>query len=153
MDVRDAALPAAPARRRRLVSDNPISLEFTDDAQEVGSVCPVCQGTGYNPRTLELYLSFGGRAGWGHHLELPEVMALVEAGRLFELTHRYVAGSAARWEWIEPRVVPSVDEVNRWSHVGFGHDLINRRIAVETRAKLSGFFGACDRCADGEIFH
>lgn len=145
---------AAPARRRWLVSDKPISLEFTDDAQEVGSICAVCQGTGYNQQTFELYHSFGGRDGWGHHLELPEVMALVEAGRLFEFTHRYVEGSAARWEWIEPRVVPSVDEVNRWSYRGFGHDLINRRLAVEVKAMRMAVYGLCDDCGgSGEVFH
>jgi hypothetical protein len=135
------------------MDDKPISIEIEDAWMDVGTLCRACHGTGYNAQTPALYNSFGGLDGWGHHLELPEVLALVEAGRLFELTHRYVEGSAARWEWIEPRIVPSVDEVNRWSYVGFGHDLINRRIAVETRAGLAGVFGACGRCANGEIIH
>jgi hypothetical protein len=135
------------------MSNNPISLEFIDDAQDVGSICAACHGTSYNAPTIALYNSCGGLDGWGHHLELPEVAALAEAGRLFEFTHRHIEGSAAWREWIEPRVVPSVAEVNRWSFVGFGHDLINRRICVEVRARQMDIFVPCSECCDGEVFH
>jgi hypothetical protein len=129
-------------------------MEFIEDAQEIGSTCRSCRGTGYNSATLELHDTFGGQEGWGHYLAQDEADALAEAGRLWELTHQYVPESEARWEWKEPRVRPSAAQVNGWSRRGFGHDAVNRRLCVEARAMRLGTYGLCDTCGgSGEVFH
>lgn len=130
------------------MADEQLFMEFVDDdgAQSVGSTCAACRGTGFGPETLALYDTFHGKDGWCHHLVQDEVNALAEAGRLFKFTHNYVEGSAARWEWKEPRVIPTAEEVNRWSWRGIGHDLINQRIAVYCRAMRLGIYKLCPAC-------
>jgi hypothetical protein len=137
------------------MTDKPINIEIVDyDAQSIGSTCAACRGTGFAAETLALCDSFHGQDGWCHHLVQDEVNALAEAGRLFEFTHDYVKGSDARWEWKEPRVIPTAEAVNRRSWQGFGHDLINQRIAVTCRAMRLGVYQLCPSCGgEGENFH
>ena len=89
----------------------PISIEIVGDVDDIGSACSACCGNGFAAETLALYDTFHGQDGWCHHLVQDEVEALAEAGRLFEFTHNYVAGSAARWEWKDPRVTPTAKDV------------------------------------------
>ncbi|MDB5194713.1 MAG: hypothetical protein JWN50_727 [Parcubacteria group bacterium] len=42
--------------------------------------------------------------------------------------------------------IPWAEEVNRWSHHGFGHDSFNSLILIKARAKRLGVFGECSAC-------
>ena len=98
---------------------------------------------------------------WCHHLDADDVQALVDAGRLRDLTHRIVeetdeeraarregAEGEDRWHWLyEPTGVDLTPEmVNRWSLGGLSHDSINRWVCVEAKAKRLGFDPVCSTC-------
>jgi len=134
--------------------DAPIKMELVDDAIEIGTECPHCEGTGFNKATLRLYKSFRFGRNWQHELTQDECDFLADAGRLFEFTHTYTPGSSARWEWKEPRVHPTAAEVNSWSHDGFGHDVVNQRLVTIARATRLNCYELCDACGgEGEILH
>lgn len=98
--------------------------------------CDVCEGEGYNEETREIaraWYDFEGTGrSWRHDLEQNEVDALIEHGRLWDLTHNDYK--------------PTAEEVNEWSKSGFGHDALNRGICVEARAKARGVYGLCPLC-------
>lgn len=101
-----------------------------------GVECQSCDGTGYSPDYRDLELRWYGRDGqgpaWMHHLEQSDVDALIEAKRLRDLTRN--------------GHVPTVDEVNAWSHVFLGHDGINSWICIEARCKREGREVECLAC-------
>lgn len=80
---------------------------------------------------------------WSHHLNQTDVDALIERGRLNDLTHR--------WEgkWVSTGHHPTAQEVNDWSICGMGHDSINQWIVCGAEAERLGFDKECKHC-DGE---
>lgn len=89
--------------------------------------------------------------GWNHHLNAADVAALLEAGRLMDLTHTY--SPEARWQPKDPAYVPTPEEVNAWSLAGIGHDSINQMVVVEAECKRLGIDAECQYCkGNGEIW-
>lgn len=85
--------------------------------------------------------------GWSHHLNADDVAALVEAGRLQDLTHTF--DPAGGWKPKDPAYIPTPEEVNVWSIGGMGHDSINQWIVVGAECKRIGVPEQCSHC-DGE---
>lgn len=81
---------------------------------------------------------------WSHHLNADDVAALVEAGRLHDLTSVFVPGEG--WKPKEPPHIPTPQEVNEWSIRGFGHDSINQWVCVSAECKRLGVSETCARC-------
>lgn len=81
---------------------------------------------------------------WCHHLNSDDVKALVERGRLWELTSGKPVG-----------YIPTPQEVNEWSlslH-GIGHDCINQHICLKAECDRLGFPLDCPRCSGtGELW-
>ena len=88
---------------------------------------------------------------WCHHLNTDDVAALVEEGRLHDLTHTWERGKG--WQKIEPPVIPTPQQVNDWSMSGMGHDSINRWVCVKAECKRLGTSETCAHCdGEGEIW-
>jgi hypothetical protein len=81
---------------------------------------------------------------WSHHLTQDDVDALVEAGRLMDLTHTWTRENG--WQAKEPAVHPTAAEVNEWSLRGFGHDGINAYVVVKARCEREGVAVTCSTC-------
>lgn len=81
---------------------------------------------------------------WCHHLTQDDVNALVEAGRLHDLTHTWTREDG--WQPKEPPVVPTAAEVNEWSLRGFGHDAINASVVIRARCEREGVNDTCATC-------
>lgn len=81
---------------------------------------------------------------WSHHLEQADVDALVEEGRLRDLTHTWKKGDG--WQAIVPAPAVTPEQVNEWSLRGFGHDGINSSIVVRAKCDREGHAVECDRC-------
>lgn len=89
--------------------------------------------------------------GWSHHLNADDVAALIEGGRLMDLTHTWTPES--RWQPKEPAYVPTPEEVNIWSLSGMGHDSINQWIVVGAECKRLGINQECLHCkGEGTIW-
>lgn len=84
-------------------------------------------------------------SGWLHHLAQDDVNALVEAGRLRDLTHRW-SEETRRLEKIEPAVTPTAEQVNEWSLRGMGYDCINASVAIRARCEREGIDDTCPTC-------
>lgn len=82
--------------------------------------------------------------GWIHHISQDDVGALVEAGRLHDLTHTWTREDG--WQPKDPPVVPTAAEVNEWSISGFGHDAINASVVVRARCEREGVNETCPTC-------
>lgn len=83
--------------------------------------------------------------GWNHHLNAADVAALLEAGRLKDLTHTFTPGIG--WQEKTPPCVPTPEEVNAWSiSGGCGHDSINQWIVVGAECKRLGIDPECQHC-------
>lgn len=82
--------------------------------------------------------------GWSHHLNTADVAALLEGGRLMDLTHTWTQEN--RWQPKEPAYVPTPEEVNVWSMLGMGHDAINQWIVVSAECKRLGVDPECPHC-------
>lgn len=88
---------------------------------------------------------------WSHHLNQEDVDALVEAGRLYDLTHKW---DAENRQWIPTGYHPTAKEVNDWSIGGMGHDSINQWIVAKAEAKRRGMATYCPICnGEGHIFY
>jgi len=88
---------------------------------------------------------------WSHHLNADDVAALIEGGRLMDLTHTWTPET--RWQPKEPPYVPTPEEVNAWSISGFGHDAINQWIVVGAECKRLGIDFECPQChGEGTIW-
>jgi hypothetical protein len=86
----------------------------------------------------------GDSRTWQHNITQDEVQALVDAGRLVDLTHTWIG--AKGWVRRADGYIPTADEVNEWSHSFMGHDSINKWILVKTRCKRLGVWGKCKIC-------
>jgi hypothetical protein len=80
---------------------------------------------------------------WMHHLNADDVAALVEAGRLHDLTHTWANGA---WTKKEPPYMPTPKEVNDWSLAGMGHDSCNQWVVADAECKRLGYERECPRC-------
>ena len=88
---------------------------------------------------------------WCHHLNDDDVAALLEAGRLHDLTHDWRPGEG--WHPKDPPVRPTAREVNEWSiGPGFGHDSLNCWIVVGAEAERLGLPSTCPTC-EGHAIH
>lgn len=87
-----------------------------------------------------------------HHLNTEDVAALIEGGRLMDLTHTWTP--ERRWQPKEPRYVPTPEDVNVWSiSGGIGHDSINQWIVVGAECKRLGIDSECPHCkGEGTIW-
>lgn len=84
-------------------------------------------------------------AKWMNHLNADDVAALVEAGRLMDLTHVWTQGEG--WKAKDPAVTPTAEQVNAWSISGMGHDSINQYIVGKARCAAEGVSDTCEHCA------
>jgi len=85
--------------------------------------------------------------GWNSHIDQDDVIALVEAGRLWDFTRTprtdeqreivkaKLASGGNSWLPEDNGYVPIADEVNAWSRRGLGHDSINNWVCVKARCK------------------
>jgi hypothetical protein len=69
---------------------------------------------------------------------------LIEADRLWDFTHTWDPDH--RWQKIEPPVVPTAEQVNEWSLLGFGHDALNAGAVVRARCRREGWPEGCATC-------
>lgn len=142
--------------------------------------CSHCEQSGYNPATKQIADDFydhdnfgrtwtydygfapdgkpaerapwriiGTTRKWCNSITQDEVQALVDAGRLYDFTHTWEQGKG--WQRRADGYVPTADEVNAWNASGMGHDVINRCLLIEARAKRFGVYGLCEHC-DGECY-
>lgn len=81
---------------------------------------------------------------WSHHLNEHDVAALVEAERLYDLTHAWTREN--RWQSRVLQVVPTPEQVNEWSIRTFGHDAINAWVVVKARCEREGVPNTCGAC-------
>jgi len=139
--------------------------------------CPFCGGSGLNQETKKLsdaWYGFNNRNrddAWQYHLEQEEVDALLEGGRLSDLTRypineeqivRYKELQEHKNDSDEARAAyfafdnghtPTPEEVNEWAKKGFGHDGMNQWICVKVRAEKLGVYGECEYCqGEGELW-
>ena len=125
--------------------------------------CEDCGQSGYNPATSKIADDWYGnrdpRDRWDAKLTHDEVVALVEEGRLRDLTkgfNGHFDRETSQWVvWRDGKSVPykgipyipTPEEVNTWARArGIGHDAINRAICVKTRATRLGVWGYCPTC-------
>jgi hypothetical protein len=83
---------------------------------------------------------------WSHHLNQDDVDALVEAGRLRDLTHTWDANREPRFQPIDPPVKLTPEIVNDWHTRGMGHDAINQMYVLRARAARDGLSLTCSNC-------
>lgn len=129
--------------------------------------CEHCDGSGLNKETKQLsddWYDFDGTGRkWCYNIGDAEIRALVENGRLWDLTgdfRGYYDEKKKLWyQWenglkviCEEPTMPSVEKVNEWAKKFIGHDAINQWICVETRAKNLGVYGHCEHCESGYIY-
>ena len=124
--------------------------------------CAMCGGNGYHPDAhivSETFYAhqceargFPSAGAWHDKITQDEVQALIDGGRLHDLTHDFVAGEG--WKPKATAVLPTAAEVNAMQHGrGFGHDAINRMILIAARLKRLGLPKTCPACdGDGETF-
>lgn len=114
------------------------------------SECWHCGGSGLSREANQLAKDWYDFAGtgrrWCNAITQDEVQALVDGGRLWELTRTWSADGG--WEERDPPVIPTAAEVNEWnSGPGFGHDATNRWVCIHQRAKRLGIlYGKCHIC-------
>lgn len=80
---------------------------------------------------------------WSKHLNEDDVAALLEADRLWDLTCRIGPNG---WEDIDPKPVPTPQQVNEWALRGFGHDSLNASVVVRARCEREGVPVICSTC-------
>ena len=87
---------------------------------------------------------------WQYHLNDLDVLALVEADRLREFTHILTNDG---WKAKNPSYVPTSKEVNDWSILGLGHDLINCWVVIKAECKRNQWEIACKKCnGEGKVW-
>lgn len=87
---------------------------------------------------------------WSHHLNLDDVAALIEAGRLNDFTHTWTREGG--WQPKSPPYVPTPREVNVWSISGAGHDSINQWTCVGAECKRLKYPTHCSHCEGRGVF-
>ena len=86
---------------------------------------------------------------WSHHLNDADVAALLEGGRLMDLTHSWTPGEG--WKAKVPAYIPTAAEVNAWSIAGMGHDSINQWLVTKAECARLGVATECEHCGgEGE---
>lgn len=89
---------------------------------------------------------------WHDRITQDEVDALIESGRLHDLTSEWTAGVGWQKKIPAPVVTPEIVNVRQNSGLG-SHDAINRGILIEARLKRLGMPLYCPECAgDGSVF-
>lgn len=125
-----------------LQHDTPVVRAF---AERSVSNSPDYYGTGEDAIVREAQrLARMWNHGWSHHLAQADVDALIEGGRLWDLTHTLVPGEG--WQPKNPPVHPTAAEVNAWSVRSMGHDGINLSIVVRARCQREGVSYLCSTC-------
>lgn len=124
--------------------------------------CKNCGGNGYHPSAHGVTETFyehqcearevSPSLAWHDKITQDEVQALVDEGRLREITHDFVAGEG--WKAKTPAVIPTATKVNAMQRGrGFGHDAINRMILIDARLKRLGLPKTCLSCdGHGDTF-
>ncbi len=88
---------------------------------------------------------------WCYHLNDDDVAVLVDAGRLYDLTHDFIQGEG--WKPKDPPHSPTAQEVNDWNILSIGHDDINHSICVEAECARLGKSYTCEKCGgEGEVW-
>lgn len=136
-------------------------VNFYFEVYRKGHECSYCNGQNLNSLTKAIHDSWYEDKLCENLTEI-EVEALAKHGRLSQLMggiiwyddhekcwKKNIAGSEIN---IDPPIIPTPEEVNAWSKREFGHDAINRWIAVEARAKHLGVYGECNMCNGGTIY-
>ncbi|MGL4667505.1 MAG: hypothetical protein ACRCWR_06215 [Saezia sp.] len=100
-------------------------------------------------------------AQWCHHINSDDVMALLEAGRLMDFTHRprtdeqreivrkKLADGGNSWLPESNGYVPTPEEVNIWSLGVLTHDGCNQHVIVAAECARRGCSTTCVKC-EGE---
>lgn len=119
--------------------------------------CPFCSGSGLNEATESLADTWYDSdnptrdRAWYNKITQDEVQALIDSSRLIDFTHNWTQENG--WQKKDPEYVPTAEEVNAWTAIGFGHDAINRHICVKARATRLGVYGMCSYCkGDGSVW-
>lgn len=81
---------------------------------------------------------------WCYHLDQADVKALVEAGRLMDLTHTWTDGNG--WTPKDPPFIPTAKQVNEWAISSMGHDALNQWICVRSKCARLGSPVECLIC-------
>lgn len=151
-------------------------VNFYFEVERDNHKCPHCDGEGLNAATLKLsnsWYSFNyGADKWCDKITQDEVVELVKHGRLSDFMpdrkwYRFdnernqwmVMDDSGEWKdrkWVdcdEPEM-PTAERINTAQHERgmHHHDVINRWICIETRAKRLGVWGHCEHCVDGYIY-
>lgn len=89
---------------------------------------------------------------WCHHLNQGDVTALLEKGRLLELTHLWIAGEG--WKPKEPAYTPSTEEVQRWTVMNpGGPDLCDQSACTRAECIRRGLEPDCLTCrGEGQLW-
>jgi len=146
---------------------------FVNPWYEFCKRCEACDGTGLNLESARIERAWYDFEGlgvkWCYGITQDEVRALVKAGRISDLTHRYQVDRSGRgwvptWvpQWVPVKIgrrlpvlqYPTPVGVNAWAKSGcLGHDTINQGICVKTRCKRLGVWGYCEVCGgDGDVW-
>lgn len=113
--------------------------------------CHTCEGDGYHPKSHSVTRTFYSHmnpAGenWDDKITQDEVQALVDAGRLMDLTHTW--NTEQGWQRKDPPHMPTAEEVNALQHKSAfaSHDCINRHILNKVRCERLGLPLYCPEC-------
>lgn len=101
-----------------------------------------CSGQAFKREATRLCALWNG--SWCHHLNAFDVLALVQADRLYELTHEWSKDKG--WQPKSPKVTPTPEEVNARYLSGVGHDSINQWICVQAECERLGKPCECASC-------
>lgn len=111
--------------------------------------CPSCDGTGMGAEAKRLHDDWHDHAGtgrrWCDKLDEDDVQALLDAGRLRDLTHTWTRESG--WQRRADGHVPTPAEVNAWAQSGMGHDGLNQWVCVTERCARADIIVECLRCS------
>ena len=133
-------MPYQELKRVPLEFNWPLSVTWIGSVNPYQSFkCPFCEN-GESPESRPLRESL---PYFGAVLTEDEIAALLEGNRLLELTHEIVV---SKWVKKSPEVIPTPEDVRRWSLVGIGHDGINRAIIMGARCKRHGVPRDCPHC-------
>lgn len=136
--------PFSPA----ITGSEPFTVETPEArafAERNVSQSPVYYGRGEEAIVREAQrLAEFWNASWSHHLDQGDADALVEAGRLHDLTHTWKKGDG--WQPITPAPQVTARQVNLWALSGFGHDAINCWVVIRARCKRDGQPETCAAC-------
>lgn len=95
-----------------------------------------------------------GDGSWHDKITQDEADALVDAGRLHDLTRRRVQDADGKWRSEKTGEPVTAEAVNEWERGrGVGHDAINRSICIRRRLERLGVPRSCPTCdGHGHLF-